>query len=115
MLRFEAEPEAAHVFRKTEAAPEGEDLGVVPVEVKLPKSDATSTYVLRAEGFRERSLKADASRDRVVHLALDRLAEEPAPPQKKPPSAVKPPVRGPKPPPHKPPVHDTDGLAVPSF
>ncbi|HEX2659457.1 MAG TPA: serine/threonine-protein kinase [Polyangia bacterium] len=112
MLRFEAEPETAHVFRKTEATPDGEDLGVVPVELKLPKGDATATYVLRADGFRDRATKADATRDRVVHLALEKVPSQPAPSEKKPPAA-KPPGHGGKP--RKPVVHDGDGLAVPSF
>lgn len=113
MLRFEAEPETAHVFRKTEAAPDGEDLGVVPVELKLPRGDAASTYVMRAEGFRERSTKADATRDRVVHLSLDKVPAPPVVPGKKPPTVAKPPAHAVKP--HKAPVHDADGLAVPSF
>ena len=113
MLRFEAEPETAHVFRKTEAVPDGEDLGVVPIELKLPKSDATATYVLRADGFRERSTRADATRDRVLHLSLDKMPASPPPTAKKPPTPVKPPAHAIKP--HKAPVHDADGLAVPSF
>lgn len=105
-VRFEAEPDGAHLFRKSESRPTGDDLGPVPIDLKLPKSGAAIEYVLRAEGFKDRSVTVDASRDRVLHLALDRV---PAP-EKKPPKT---PPRPPKP--RKPVVHDADGLAVPSF
>jgi len=87
---------------------ESEDLGQVPIDLKLTKADDKTSYVFRAEGYKDRTVALDASRDRVQHLALDRL---PAPAEKKPAKAA--PVR-PKPA-RRPAIHDADGLAVPSF
>jgi serine/threonine protein kinase len=107
VIRFEAEPEATHVFRKVTGKAEGEDLGTVPVDLKLTKSDESSTYLFHADGFKDRIVNLDASRDRVQHLDLDRL---PAPDKK----SVKAPPHPPRPV-RRPVVHDGDGLAVPSF
>ena len=108
VIRFEAEPDQTHVFRKRAGSAETEDLGQVPIDLKLTKGDEKTSYVFRAEGYKDRTVALDASRDRVQHLELDRL---PAPADKK--SAKAAPVR-PKPP-KRPTIHDADGLAVPSF
>jgi len=106
-VRFEAEPDGAHLFRMAEGKPIGDDLGPVPIDLKLPKSDEAVEYVLRADGFKDRSVTVDASRDRALHLSLERVPVA----DKKPPKPI--PARPVKP--RKPVVHDTDGLAVPSF
>ena len=108
MLRLEAEPDQTHVFRKVPGSSESVDLGQVPIDLKLTKGDDKTSYVFRAEGYKDRTVALDASRDRVQHLELDRL---PAPADKKPAKAA--PVR-PKPA-KRPAIHDADGLAVPSF
>jgi len=107
-IRFESEPDGAHVLRKVEGKPEPEDLGAAPIDLKLNKTDQSTEYLLRAAGFKDRAVTIDASRDRVLHLALDHL---PPPVEKK---VVKPaPPRPARP--KKPVIHDADGLAVPSF
>jgi eukaryotic-like serine/threonine-protein kinase len=108
VIRFEAEPEATHVFRKVNGKGEREDLGTVPIDLKLTKSDDSSTYLFHADGFKDRVVNLDASRDRVQHLDLDRL---PAPEKKIVKAAPPRPAR----PVRRPVVHDGDGLAVPSF
>jgi len=107
-LRFESEPDGAHVLRKVEGKAEPEDLGAAPLDLKLDKSEQSTQYLLHADGFKDRAVTLDASRDRVLHLALDRL---PAPPEKKAVKATPPRPNRPK----KPVIHDADGLAVPSF
>jgi len=108
VIRFEAEPDGTHVFRKVAGSPESEDLGQVPIDLKLTKADDKTSYVFRADGYKDRTVALDASRDRVQHLALDRL---PAAPDKKAVKAAPPRPKLPK----RPAVHDADGLAVPSF
>jgi len=110
VIRFEAEPDQTHVFRKLPGSAESEDLGQVPIDLKLTKGDDKTSYVFRAEGYKERAVALDASRDRVQHLALDRLPAPAA--DKKPAKPV--PVR-PKPAKRPAAIHDADGLAVPSF
>ena len=107
-IRFESEPDGAHVLRKIEGKDEPEDLGTAPLDLKLDKSEQSTQYVLHADGFQDRGLKIDASRDRVLHLALDRLP--PQPDKKAPKAAPARPAR-----PRKPVIHDADGLAIPSF
>ncbi|HEY4187366.1 MAG TPA: serine/threonine-protein kinase [Polyangia bacterium] len=106
-LRFESEPDGAHILRKSADKPDGEDLGVAPMDLKLSKSDESIDYILRAQGFKDRPVSVDALRDRVLHLALDRLPVV----EKKPPKAAPPRPNKPR----KPAIHDADGLAVPSF
>jgi hypothetical protein len=107
-IRFESEPDGAHVLRKVDGKDPPEDLGVAPLDLKLDKSDRNTEYLLRADGYQDRAVTIDASRDRVLHLALDR---QPPPPEKK---VAKPtPARPARP--RKPIIHDADGLAVPSF
>jgi serine/threonine-protein kinase len=112
IVKFEAEPATAHVFRKVEGKPEGEDLGIVPLEVKLARGTEGSDFVLRAEHHKERAITVEASHDQIVQVALERLPAldkdkdkdkraKPAPPR---------PAR-----PKRPVIHDADGLAVPSF
>ena len=107
-IRFESEPDGAHILRKVEDRAEPEDLGVAPLDLKLDKSEQSTEYVLHVDGYQDRAVKLDASRDRVLHLALDRLAP---PPEKKAPRPA--PARPARP--KKPVIHDADGLAVPSF
>jgi serine/threonine-protein kinase len=115
-IRFEAQPKGAHVFRKNDS----KDLGVVPLDVKLPRNSDAVEYVVRKDGFKDLELVADLSTDRTLNVALEKLppppSEKPAPiptadttPKKKTPVAHKGPKhsRGPAP--------DEDGLATPSF
>jgi len=107
-LRFEAEPAGVHVFSKKD----DRDLGVVPVEVQLPKDTAKSGepvgYVLRLPGYKDRSLTADAKADRTLNVALEKLPPASDGGKKK---ASGHHVGGKRP---KTPV-DEDGLATPSF
>ena len=106
-IRVEAEPAGAHVFRKSDAAGgELADLGPVPYEAKVPRTNETSEYVLRSAGFKERVVSVEASRDQVLHVALERVPAPPRPTKPAPPRPARP---------HRPAVHDADGLAVPSF
>jgi eukaryotic-like serine/threonine-protein kinase len=73
-LRFEAEPEGAHVFAKKD----GKDLGESPVELQLPKSAEPSAYLFRLAGYREVALSAKPNADRTLHVSLEKLAA-PAP------------------------------------
>jgi serine/threonine protein kinase len=107
-LRFESEPDGAHVLRKIDGKAEPEDLGPAPLDLKLDKTEQSTQYLLHAQGFKDRAVTLDATRDRVLHLALDRL---PAPPEKK--VTKVPPARPARP--KKPVIHDADGLAVQSF
>jgi hypothetical protein len=111
-IRFESDPAGAHLFSKKD----NKDLGVVPVEVQLPKDSGKGdalAYVLRMPGYRELTLVADAHTDRTFHVSLDKLP------------AAAPPVAEKKARPSKGggghtvtrrrnPV-DEDGLATPSF
>jgi hypothetical protein len=111
-VRFEASPTGSHVFRKSD----GTDLGVAPLELKLPHNGPATEFLLRKDGFKELGVTADLSSDNTVHVALEKL-EAPAPP----PAATRPePAR-------RPAAHraggrhragaapDEDGLATPSF
>ena len=123
-LRIEAVPATTHLFRRPDpgvgAAPE--DLGQVPVELTLPKLDQPRDYILRAEGHKERMVRVDPEHDHgvlrfslepapaVADKGVDKLGDKvgdkkPRPPERKP--APKP-IR-------RVPIHDADGLAVPSF
>jgi len=113
-VRFEASPDGAHVIRKSD----GEDLGAVPLDVKLPHngpSGPATSYLLRKDGYKPLDVAADLSEDNTVHVALEKL--EPVPTEAKPEkrkvssgsgrkSGGK--RRGPA-------VPDEDGLATPSF
>ncbi|MES1166207.1 MAG: serine/threonine-protein kinase [Verrucomicrobiota bacterium] len=106
-VKFEVEPAGAHVLRMIEGRREPEDVGVVPLELKLARADDPVEYLLRADGHKDRTINVDLTRDQVLHLSLEKLPV--ADKDKK----VKAPPRPVKP--HRPAVHDTDGLAVPSF
>src|SRR5262249_55962342 len=54
-IRFEAQPKGAHVFRKSD----DKDLGVVPLQLTLPKDSDAVEYVVRKDGYRELALVAD--------------------------------------------------------
>jgi serine/threonine-protein kinase len=104
-VTFEVDPQGAHVFRKGEGNGKPQDLGAVPLELKLPRSGDEIAFVLRADGHKERSVSVDLSRDQVLHVSLERLPAA----EKKPPGPPRPAK------PRKPVIHDADGLAVPSF
>jgi serine/threonine-protein kinase len=74
-LRFEADQAGVHVFNKKD----DKDLGVVPVEVQLPKDTAknaeAATYVMRLPGYRDKPLSAKANADRTFHVSLEKLPE----------------------------------------
>jgi serine/threonine-protein kinase len=107
-LRFEAEPAGVHVFSKKD----DKDLGVVPVEVQLPKDTAKNAepmaYVLRLPGYKDKPLSAVASADRTFHVSLEKVAP---PPESKKKGGGSHHGGGKRP---KTPV-DEDGLATPSF
>ncbi len=112
-VKFEVEPAGAHVFRKVEGQTEAEDLGAVPLELKLPKDGDASGYVIRAEGYKDRPVKLDLRRDQELHLSLQRLPAADTNNDSAKDKRPKTPARQPKP--RRPTVHDADGLAVPSF
>jgi eukaryotic-like serine/threonine-protein kinase len=103
-LRFEADPPGAHVFNKDD----DKDLGVVPVEIQLPKDEGDEVgYVFRLAGYRDKALSANASADRTFHVSLEKTPAPGGDGNKK-----KAGHRGPK----KAKTHvDEDGLATPSF
>jgi hypothetical protein len=107
-LHFEAEPTMAHVFRKAANAEQPEDLGQVPLDLSLPKGASSVEYILRADGYKDRVVRVDSSRDRSLNLSLERVVQAEkktkVPDKKVPPKA-----------PRRPAIHDADGLAVPSF
>jgi serine/threonine protein kinase len=111
-LRFEATPAGTHVFRS-----DGTDLGVAPLELKLPRNGSTKDYLLKKDGYKDLATKADLSEDNTLQVALEKLPEpvavKPAhePEKKKPSGGHK---GGGK---HKGggSVPDEDGLATPSF
>jgi eukaryotic-like serine/threonine-protein kinase len=106
-IRFEADPPGAHVFSRGE----DKDLGVVPVEIQVPRDDREKaeelTYVFRLPGYREKVLVADAAEDHTFHVALEKIPATA--------DASKRPARqrgsGKR---AKTPI-DEDGLAIPSF
>jgi serine/threonine protein kinase len=108
-VTFEVEPHGTHVFRKGGGDAKPEDLGAVPLELKLPRTGEEIAFLLRAEGHKERSINVDLNRDQVLHVSLERLPVV----EKKPPNKPPAPARPAKP--KKPAIHDADGLAVPSF
>jgi len=108
-VTFEVEPPGAHVFRKGEGDAKPEDMGAVPLELKLPRSGEEIAFLLRADGHKDRSINVDLNRDQVLHVSLERLPVA----DKKPPGKPGPAPRPAKP--KKPVIHDADGLAVPSF
>jgi hypothetical protein len=105
-LRFEADPAGAHVYRKKD----DQDLGIVPVEVRVPRETGKpgegTSYVFRLPGYRDLALVADATTDRTLHVSMDRIAA-PAPAVEKKHGGSGHHVK-------KKPV-DEDGLATPSF
>ena len=102
-LRFEADPPGAHVFNKQD----DKDLGVVPVEVQLPKNEGDEiTYVFRLPGYRDKTLNAGSAADRTFHVSLEKAAALAGDAKKK--STHRSPKRAK--------THvDEDGLATPSF
>ncbi len=113
-VRMEATPAGVHVFR----ASDGEDLGAVPVEVKLPKSTAKTGYLFKLDGYKNQSLTVEHNGDHTLHAALEKEAAAPAPTAaapaetrstKKPPSSHHTTGRRTRVSP------DEDGLATPNF
>lgn len=112
-IRIDATPATSHLFSKPRGSLLAEDLGMVPVTLELPRADPPIEYLLRADGHKERVVRVDPARDRALRFTLepaqvigDQTADKkPKPAERKP--AAKP-VR-------RMPVHDADGLAVPSF
>ena len=107
-VQFEAEPAGTRVFRKSNGDARPEDMGAVPLELKLRKDGDDAVFVLRAEGYKDRAVNVDLSRDQILHVSLERQP----PPAERPAKAAGP-ARPAKP--KKPAIHDADGLAVPSF
>jgi serine/threonine-protein kinase len=109
MLRFEADPAGAHVYRKKD----DKDMGVVPLEMQVPreagKPGEGTSYVFRLPGYKDIALVADATTDRTLHVSMDKLAAPPPPAaqdKKRLPGHHVAKKRGPV---------DEDGLATPSF
>jgi serine/threonine-protein kinase len=105
-LRFEAEPAGAHLFDKKA----GKDLGEIPVEIQVPKGNASADYVFRLAGYKDVSLAAKPNADRTMHVSLEKVPA-PAPAAAEKHHAAAPHHGGGK---KKTPV-DEDGLATPSF
>jgi serine/threonine-protein kinase len=111
-VRIEAEPATTHVLRRTAPGAEPEDLGQVPLFLSLPRTAEGQEYLLRAEGHKERAVRIDALHDGPYRFTLDPAAaatiadRKPRPPDHKAVGAR---------PPRRLPIHDADGLAVPSF
>jgi eukaryotic-like serine/threonine-protein kinase len=107
-LRFEAEPSGVHLFDKKA----GKDLGEIPVELQLPKGNASADYVFRLAGYKDVSLAAKQTADRTMHVSLEK-------------DAAPPPAQAAADRHHAPAQHhgggkrktpvDEDGLATPSF
>lgn len=109
-IRFEGEPAGAHVFRKVDGKDEADDLGAVPLDLKVPRSAEPATYLMRAKSHRERAVEVDLSRDQVVHLRLEPQTPAADGDRRPRPSTPRParPKRAAIP-------DDADGLAVPKF
>jgi hypothetical protein len=114
-IRFQATPAGTHVFRKSD----GTDLGVAPLELKLPRNGSVNDYLLKKDGYKELAMRADLSEDNTLEAALEKLPEpvaakptEPEPVKKKPSGARK---GGGKRKSGGGSVPDEDGLATPSF
>jgi serine/threonine protein kinase len=121
-IRFEAEPAGAHLIRTTD----DKDLGVVPVELRLPRDGGRPEYVLRLDGYKDKPLIADLGRDQTLRVSLER--QPPAPPPAVVPAAAADSTDKPAEPlrrrttPVRRPAHrghgqpgDEDGLATPNF
>ena len=104
-IRFEGEPAGAHVFRKADGKDEADDLGAVPLDLKVPRSAEPATYLMRAKGHRERTVEVDLSRDQVVPLRLEPQAAATGSDKRPRPARPKRPAI----------PDDADGLAVPKF
>jgi eukaryotic-like serine/threonine-protein kinase len=109
-VRFEALPDGAHVFRKSD----GKDLGAAPLDLKLPHNGPTTDYVFRKDGYQEFGVTADLSEDNTVHVALDKI-EAPPPVAPKPAEAERKKAGHKSGKKHGAVVPDEDGLATPSF
>jgi serine/threonine protein kinase len=107
-IRFEAEPVGTHVFRKID----NQDLGPVPVEAQLDRSDQPAEYAFRLDGYREISTTAVPNADRTLHFSLDKLPKPAAPLA---PDKHKGPSSGKHTPRRAKSLIDEDGLATPSF
>jgi serine/threonine-protein kinase len=108
-ITFEAEPPGTRLMRKKPDSRDLEDVGGVPLEIKLPRGRDATEYVLRAENYRDRSVTVEPSRDQVVHLALERESEKDKERRTRPTTTPRPAK------PRRPVIEDGDGLAVPSF
>jgi hypothetical protein len=115
-IRFEAEPAGVHVVR----ASDDHDLGPVPVELKLPRDGGKPEFLFQLEGYKDKTLTADLSRDRTLHVSLHKepTAAPPAPVVA--PTPVSPPAETrkrstPRPSRRTRIAPDEDGLATPNF
>ena len=111
-ITFQAEPAGTHLLRKKPDSRELEDVGDVPLELKLPRGTTATEYVLRAENHKDRAVTVEPSRDQVVHLALERESSSAA--EKERDRRARPTSSRPAKP-KRPVIEDGDGLAVPSF
>ncbi|MEO8214448.1 MAG: hypothetical protein ABI560_14705 [Myxococcales bacterium] len=111
-IRFQAEPVGTHLLRKKPDSRELEDVGDVPLELKLARGAEATEFVLRAENHKDRSVTVEPSRDQVVHLALERESSSAAEKERdrRARSTSSRPAK-----PRRPVIEDGDGLAVPSF
>ncbi|MEP6655301.1 MAG: protein kinase [Myxococcales bacterium] len=111
-IKFQAEPAGTRLLRKRPDSRELEDVGDVPLELKLPRGSEATEYVLRAENHKDRTVTVDPSHDQVVHLALERESSSAAEKERdrRPRPAPSRPAK-----PKRPVIEDGDGLAVPSF
>jgi hypothetical protein len=76
-IRFEADPLGAHLIRATDE----KDLGVVPLELKLPKAGGRPEYLFRLDGYKDKSVTADLASDQTVRVALEKVEAAPPPPK----------------------------------
>ncbi len=123
-IRFESEPQGAHVARVTDE----KDLGAVPFELKLPRAGGKPEYRFHLDGYQDQTLAVDLASDKTLKATLEKVAAPPPPP----PAAPTPPAptsaaraetphrtaastthHGPHP--ARPSGGDDDGLATPKF
>jgi hypothetical protein len=102
-------------------ASDDSDLGPVPVELKLPKDGGKPEFVFKLEGYKDKTLGADLSRDRTLHVSLHKDAAPAPTPVVGPPTKaapVSPPADSHKRSPSRRRnriAPDEDGLATPNF
>jgi serine/threonine protein kinase len=67
-IRFEVDPSGSHIFRKSD----GKDLGHPPLDLQLPRDGGKPEYVVRLEGYKDKVVTADLSRDQTMHISLEK-------------------------------------------